>query len=360
MITPKELYFARIESGEYKEDKHQQEVIFLLNEIYLKLLPRLRKSIFRGWFTKHQTPVKGLYLWGGVGIGKTWLMDLFCHCLPKEKTLRMHFHQFMSETHQQLKLFSDKKNPLELIAKKIAQQYQVICFDEFFVSDITDAMLLAGLFKALFANGLTLVTTSNVAPDDLYKGGISRDRFLPAIDLIKHNTHVRHISSTNDYRMQTLATSGVYLTPLGEATRAKMRRIFETVAGDNFTENELITIHGRAIQTLRRSQNVIWFLFEDICSIPRSQEDYLELAKSYHTIIVSNIPKLESWQINEVIYLINLVDVLYDANIRLFVSCECAIDDIYRSGQKIFEFERTKSRLYEMQSLEYLQRHHKY
>lgn len=361
MITPFDKYQELLNSGEFKEDELQKKIIMVLNEIYLELLPRFSNTNFlKKLFSGKPEPVKGLYLWGGVGVGKTWMMDIFYDCLPEHGKLRMHFHQFMLSIHKKLKQYKDEKDPLILIAKKIAKDNVVICFDEFFVSDIADAMLLAGLFDALFKEGVSLVTTSNVEPDNLYKGGISRDRFLPAIEHLKQYTQVIHIESINDYRLRELQNARTYLMPLGEETRKKMRKIFESLTNQSWSQYELIMIAGRGIQTLRKGSGIIWFLFDDLCTIPRSQVDYLEIAQSYHTVILSNVPKLTEDQTNEALYLINLVDVFYDANVKLLISAACPIDEIYEKGSMQFEFERTKSRLHEMQSLEYLQKAHRY
>lgn len=361
MMSPKQRYQALTKSGEFEKNSQQEAVIDMLDAIYQQLLPRLKaKNFITKIFHHKKEPLKGLYLWGGVGIGKTWLMDIFYGCLPEQGKMRSHFHQFMARIHRQLKQLHDKQDPLKIIAKQIAENYQVICFDEFFVSDIADAMLLAGLFTALFQEGLTLVTTSNIHPDGLYKGGISRDRFLPAIELLKKYTDVVHIESEKDYRLRQLQNAGVYLMPLGEATRLKMRAQFDSLTDANWTQDELIIIAGRGIQTIRRGKGIIWFRFKDLCNIPRSQLDYLEIAKSFHTVLLSGVPKLNESQTNEAIYLINLVDVFYDAKVKLIVSADCAINEIYVTGQMQFEFARTRSRLQEMQSIEYLQQPHIY
>lgn len=360
-MTPKEKYQHCIEGGDYEPDEQQEAIVNLLNDVYLKLLPSYpSKNFLKKLFKPKRETVRGLYLWGGVGIGKTWLMDLFYSCLPCEGKLRMHFHQFMLHTHEQLKQHKDEKNPLQLIAKQLAKEYVIICFDEFFVSDIADAMLLGGLFKALFSEGVSLVTTSNISPDDLYKGGISRDRFLPAIELLKQYTKVVHLESKKDYRLRDLQSAGTFLVPLGEATRQKMQVRFESLTDSEWTQNEVLTIAGRGLPTFRKGKGIVWFLFKDLCNIPRSQVDYVQIAKSFHTVLLSNVPKLHSNQTNEALYLINLVDVFYDAKVKLLMSMECSIEELYEQGDMVFEFQRTKSRLKEMQSIEYLQKPHVY
>lgn len=361
MMAPLEKYYQLISSGKFERSSEQEQVVKVLNKIYLKLLPHFaKKSVLKKLFSRNRKPVKGLYLWGGVGIGKTWMMDIFFQCLPEQKKMRMHFHQFMLVIHKQLKHYRKEKDPLKLIARNIAKNNLVICFDEFFVSDITDAMLLGGLFDALFKRGVTLIATSNVAPDDLYKDGISRDQFLPAIELIKTNVHVVYIQTSKDYRLRELKNAGTFLTPITEETRQKMQYYFDNLTDQTWTQNELIILSGRSLQTVRKGSGIIWFLFQDLCTIPRSQVDYLEIAKSYHTVFLSDVPKLSEDQTNEAIYLINLVDVFYDARVKLIMSAACPIQEIYQEGLMKFEFERTKSRLIEMQTLDYLQKPHRY
>lgn len=359
-MTPLKKYQELIERGEFQSNSQQKQVIVILNKIYLELLPRFGQcKMFKKLYFWRKTPIKGLYLWGGVGVGKTWMMDIFYQCLPNKKKMRMHFHQFMLIIHQRLKYYRDASDPLKWIARDIANENIVICFDEFFVSDITDAMLLAGLFDALFRQGVTLIATSNVKPDNLYKDGISREQFLPAIELIKINTDVLHISLKKDYRLRELKKAGTFLTPFTKETSEKMQRYFESLT-DTWSQNETLILLGRPVQTFRRGNGVIWFLFQDLCAMPRSQVDYLEIAKSYHTVFLSNVPKLKENQTNEAIYLINLVDVFYDANVKLIISAVCSIEEIYQEGLMKFEFERTKSRLIEMQTVEYLKKPHLY
>lgn len=361
MTSPKQKYQALLSSGEFEKNAQQEIVVNILENIYQQLLPRLQpKTVFQKLFNKKFQPINGLYLWGSVGVGKTWLMDIFYHCLPEHAKMRLHFHQFMLKIHWQLKQLQHKTDPLKIIAKQIAQNTKVICFDEFFVSDIADAMLLSGLFEALFQEGLTLVTTSNVPPDQLYKGGISRDRFLPAIELLKRYTQVLHIVSATDYRMRQLQDAGVFFMPLGEAARQQMRDCFEALADCAWTQNEILIIANRGIPTIRKGHGIVWFHFRDLCNVPRSQFDYIEIAKSFHTVFLSGVPKLTEEQTNEAIYLIHLIDVFYDAKVKLVMSVNCAIEEIYEKGQMEFEFARTRSRLQEMQSLEYLQEPHVY
>ncbi len=360
-MTPLARYQQLIASGEYQPDPEQAQVMHEFDKVYMALKPRfvapgiLKKSI--QWLKPKSVLVKGLYIWGDVGVGKTWMMDIFYHCMPEAVRMRMHFHRFMREVHRELKRLQGSADPLNLIAKRIAKTKIVICFDEFFVHDITDAMLLAGLLEALFNEGVTLVTTSNTAPDELYKNGLQRERFLPAIAHIKQNTTVLHMVGNNDYRLRELHQAGVYFYPIDDTTRDKMRARFEAIV-TKWEEHELLLIAGRGIPTVRSASGVVWINFQVLCSTPRSQMDYLELAQSFHTIFLSQVPKFGSRDNNQVLYLINLVDICYDTKVNLVISAAVPIEDLYQEGRLKQEFERTKSRLYEMQSIEYLQTPH--
>ena len=355
-MTPKSIYQQHLNTQEYQADDQQAAAVDKLEIIYQELMATTKQSKLKRWFSANDTPIQGLYLWGGVGIGKTWLMDMFCEALPNDFYLRIHFHRFMHQIHMELKRLQGEKNPLNLIAKRYASKIKVLCFDEFFVKDITDAMILAGLFQALFHEGITLVTTSNCAPDELYKNGLQRERFIPAIELIKKYTDVMHITTEKDYRLRELHQAGIFHHPINEITREKMRATFETLADKNWKKNELLLIQGRAIETIRLGTSVAWFNFHALCDIPRSQVDYLQIAKMFHTVMLSNVPQISTKQDNLVTYLINLIDIFYDSNVKLIMSSEVSIEEIYPSGRLSFEFRRTLSRLQEMQTLEYLQK----
>lgn len=356
-MTPTQAYQQQLEEKLIRPDARQQQVITILETIYQHFITRyhqrssplgkLRRSI------KPRTPIQGLYLWGQVGIGKTFLIDLFFNCLPAKK-MRIHFHQFMQNLHAELKEQQGHQDPLQRIAKKIADDYIVICFDEFFVSNITDAMLLGELFNHLFEGGLCLITTSNIAPDDLYKDGIQRENFLPTIELIKKYTKVVNLDSVLDYRLEHIHKGGIYFTPLDEASKNHLTVCFKHFSDNAAFSYDGVQILGRHIQTKRHTEHVIWFDFIEICSSPRSQNDYLELGKKYHTIIVSNIPFIEATETNSIILFIELVDILYDQHIRFVAQSAVPITEIYTDGKKLFEFERTKSRLIEMNSEDYL------
>lgn len=353
-MTPKQRYQALIESGQYQVDANQALAIDQLEIIYqaVQTIFATKNKLLKQLKIKRLNP-KGLYLWGGVGIGKTWLMDMLYHCLPKACCLRLHFHQFMQQIHLQLEQLKGKKEPFKIIAKQFAKQKIVLCFDEFFVSDIADAMILRGLFEALLAEGIILVTTSNAAPDELYKNGLQREQFLPAIALIKANTKVLHLPTKCDYRVQIATENIAFYTASDEQASSKMQSYFEQVAGTIWDENQPILIAGRKINTIRHATNIVWFSFNALCNIPRSQVDYLEIAQNYRTVLISDVPQIRSDQDNIILYLINLIDIFYDNRIKLIISASVALDDIYPQGRFNFEFQRTKSRLIEMQSQHY-------
>lgn len=356
-MTPIDYYQQQLASGEFQANPFQQQAITYLQRVYDELTninnPK-KKWLFK---KTRKNLIKGVYLWGGVGIGKTWLMDIFFHCLPQPK-LRLHFHRFMQLVHQQLQTLQGKADPLKKIAKQFAQQTPIICLDEFLVHDITDAMILANLLEALFAENIILITTANVEPNNLYHNGLQRGRFLPAIELLKKNLETVHLTSQTDYRLRTLEQAGTYFFPLNEYTTQCMQTAFKKFTLDSAIHPQALEINGREIMTLGYSGDIVWFDFNTICNVPRSQLDYLEITKCFSTILISNVPQIKTEQDNIARYLINLVDVCYDTQVKLIISAEVAIDELYPAGRLSFEFKRTRSRLLEMQSLNYLHRDH--
>lgn len=355
-MTPLQYYQQQLDSGLIEKDPQQLEAMQDLQRIYTQLLKQdsLRKN-FLGQLVhslKSPKPIKGLYLWGSVGVGKTFMMDIFFHCLPINK-LRVHFHQFMQRTHDELTRLQGQKNPLDIFAKKLAKETSVLCFDEFFVSNIADAMLLGGLLKSLFENGICLIASSNVQPDDLYKNGIQRENFLPAIELIKNNTTVFHMISHHDYRLEHVTQAGVYFTPLSSEAEQNMEKSFQHFSNHKPGAKGTIDIYGRPVKIRKQSGSTIWFDFTDICGIPRSQKDFLYLAKHYQTVLISNIPVISQNENNLITSFINLIDVLYDARIKLVISAETHVEGLYPEGQMRFAFARAQSRLIEMQSADY-------
>ncbi len=352
-MTPLDYYHEQCNKGIIVEDPEQYAAMEQLQHIYLNLLTEQHKR--QGLFSIFHKPesVKGLYLWGSVGIGKTFLMDCFYHCLPFKEKMRMHFHQFMQSVHEKLKKYQGKKNPLDIIAKDISRDIFLLCFDEFFVSDITDAMLLGQLFRSLFQRGVCLVTTSNIPPDDLYKNGLQREQFLPAIAMLKENTTVMHIPTTVDYRLRHLKEAGVFYSPLNEAARQNMEKSFESLRDNQPVSTDPVMILGRQIHVRKQAGKIIWFDFSDICTVPRSQNDYLAIAEKFHTVFISDIPAIPASAKDTICLFISMVDVFYDARVRLVISSAEPIGEIYSRGYMILEYTRTHSRLLEMQSTDY-------
>nr|WP_301541934.1 cell division protein ZapE [Shewanella sp. KJ2020] len=310
--------------------------------------------------TSAPAATKGLYLWGGVGRGKTYLMDTFYDALPGDKKLRAHFHRFMHQLHLDLDSLKGTRDPLLVIAKQMAAKYRVICFDEFFVSDITDAMLLGTLFQALFKEGVVLVATSNIIPDDLYKNGLQRARFLPAIALINQHCEVLNVDSGIDYRLRTLEQAEIYHYPLDAQADTNLLHYFEQLAPEAEVSTEAIEIEGREIQIRQQAQGVLLADFRALCDGPRSQRDYMELARIYHTVLVSGIEQMGAFLTGDDIArrFLAMVDEFYERNVKLIVSAQVPLEDIYADGLLSFEFRRCRSRLIEMQSHDYLKTEH--
>jgi len=301
---------------------------------------------------------RGIYLWGGVGRGKTFLMDLFFGSLNIDKKKRIHFHRMMRDIHARLKTLDNVEDPLDRVAGDIASETRVLCFDEFFVSDIGDAMILGRLLEKLFDRGVVLVTTSNARPADLYKDGLQRDRFLPAIALLEQQTDVIKLDGGTDYRLKLLQEAGTFLTPSGNAANASLMHYFEEIASGETVEQHVLDVLGRDVQTQRCAKGVVWFDFTDICDGPRSQEDYIEIARWYPTVIVADIPALDRDLEGPARRFIAMVDEFYDRKVKLIVSADANIDTLYQGNRLQFEFDRTTSRLTEMQSNEYLHAAH--
>jgi cell division protein ZapE len=301
---------------------------------------------------------RGIYLWGGVGLGKTFLMDLFFGLLNIEKKKRIHFHRMMRDIHTRLKSLGEIENPLDRVAADIAAETRVLCFDEFFVSDIGDAMILGRLLEGLFKRGVVLVTTSNSRPADLYKDGLQRERFLPAIALLEEQTNVVELDGSTDYRLKLLQEAGTFLTPSGEDADVKLTRYFEEIASGEIVERHVLDVLGRDVQSRRCAKGVVWFDFMDICDGPRSQEDYIEIARWYPTVIVADIPVLNRGLEDPARRFIAMVDEFYDRKVKLIVSADANADALYQGNRLQFEFERTSSRLIEMQSNAYLHAAH--
>jgi len=301
---------------------------------------------------------KGVYMYGGVGRGKSFLMDLFFNAVPLKRKTRLHFHEFMREVHRELRELQGTQNPLDVLGQRMAQRYKLICFDEFHVADVTDAMILHRLLDSLFANGVGFVTTSNFHPDGLYPNGLHRDRILPAIELLKQKLAVINVDNGTDYRGRALTHIDLYHCPLGPQADAAMKVAFDQLA-EAHDEDPKLHIESREITAVRRAGGVVWFDFRMLCGSPRSQNDYLELATRFHTLMLSNVPQMGVQQASEARRFTWLVDVLYDRRVKLVMSAAVQPDELYVQGPMSHEFPRTVSRLGEMQSQEFLALEHR-
>lgn len=361
---PLSRYQHDLRRPEFHEDAAQAMAVRHLQRVKDELVERYEASkeargLGRLKIQKQQRePVLGLYMWGGVGRGKTYLMDIFFESLPFRRKLRIHFHRFMQRVHKELNSLRGTRDPLEIVADRLHEEAVVICFDEFFVTDITDAMLLGGLFEKLFARGVTLVATSNIVPDRLYENGLQRERFLPAIAMVKKYCEVLNVDAGTDYRLRVLEKAALYHTPLGPAADAALRESFVALTGGVSKGQGEILVNERAIHVIDHNDDVLWATFSELCETPRSATDYIEIAREYHTVLLSGIPIMDARNDNAVRRFINLVDEFYDRHVKLIVSAETEIATLYEGGRLNFEIERTKSRLLEMQSKEYLASEH--
>lgn len=353
---PSEIYQQRVDNNQLRFDNKQFDVLRHLDTVFKQLVIRKKvRASYAGQVRrkiKPRQPITGLYLWGSVGTGKTQLMDLFYNHIPVKK-MRCHFHAFMRDLHHQLRDRQGEANPLKLIAKTIADEHLLICFDEFFVTNITDAMLLGELFKYLFQGGVCLVTTSNIAPKNLYLDGLQRERFLPTIKLIQQFTITHHLDSNDDYRLQHIKQAGVYHYPLTPSSQENLEISFTHYAKGNEVSSAAVLINDREIPIIKSAGDVIWFDFKSICNPPRSQIDYLALCDRYSTIIISDVTQLSENQTNTAILFIKLVDVLYDTGTKLIISAETEAEQLYSKGRVTFAFQRTVSRLIEMNTEAY-------
>ena len=374
-LSPSQHYQLALKAGELLEDAAQAEVIDRLNDLYHRLLKRYETD--QGLWSRTtrrlgrtREPERGLYVWGGVGRGKTMLVDSFFDCLPWQRKLRVHFHRFMQRVHGRLAAHSGAKNPLERVADEIADEALVLCFDEFFVSDIGDAMILAGLVEALFKRGVTLVATSNIPPSDLYRDGLQRARFLPAIALIERHLEVVHLDAPTDYRFRTLQRAALWHTPHDGAAHEALAGYFASLGGQAVADSaaglvssagapQWLEINQRRMQLIASAPGMAWFTFSTLCDEPRSAADFVELAREYHTILVEQIPVLARDKEDSARRFINLVDEFYDRNVKLIATAACAPEALYHGTRLRFEFERTVSRLQEMRTHEYLRAEHR-
>jgi cell division protein ZapE len=349
-----EFYQDALTKRGFQADAAQQLAVDRLQQTYDEwvLYKEKRSNRLTRIITRPDVP-RGVYMWGGVGRGKSFLMDSFYSVVPLVRKTRVHFHEFMRAVHRQLDELKGVANPLDEVARNIAKKYRLICFDEFHVSDVADAMLLYNLLNALFENGVSFVMTSNYQPDALYPDGLHRDRMLPTIALLKEKLDVLNVDSGNDYRKRALEQVEAYVTPLCAATDQILRDDFLRIA-EVADEDAHINIEGRDLRALRRAGSVIWFDFATLCGGPRSQNDYLEIASRFHTVILSSVPAMSAAMSSEARRFTWLIDVFYDNKVKLIMSAEVSPEQLYTQGTLSNEFHRTVSRIIEMQSREYM------
>lgn len=352
--TPGQRYEAELRRHGFERDPAQERAVDALDALQARLLAAPVPTLWRKLLRQEPPPVKGLYLWGGVGRGKTWLMDGFFENLPLEDKRRLHFHRFMREVHAELKRLGGHQDPLREVAEHFRAKARVLCFDELYVSDITDAMLLGRLFQHLFSLCVTLVATSNVPPDGLYKDGLQRGRFLPAIKLLKGHCQVLDVDGGTDYRLRHMQRTELFYVPAGPEADRHLGQVFARLVGHLAPEAGALAVNERPIPVLRHADGVAWFGFEALCEGPRSQEDYIEIARSFHTVLLSGIPELGPDREDAARRLIALVDEFYDRRVKLAASAAVPLDRVYAGKRLGFEFQRARSRLTEMQTKEYL------
>lgn len=364
--TLRETYERQVAERGFRADPAQLAIVGRLDALRSRLIAAHHaRASFAGRLVRavvrRNAPAleRGLYLWGPVGRGKTWLMDIFYQSLPFPERRRRHFHRFMHDVHAELKSLRDVEAPLEAVAERLASEVRVLCFDELFVTDIADAMILGGLFGGLFRRGVTLVATSNVPPGDLYRDGLQRQRFLPAIELIERHVEVVTAEGDRDYRLRQLTQAGTYLPSMDSNTGGRLRSLFAELSDHADASDGSIEIEGRPIPVVRQSDGAAWFEFDALCGGPRSQEDYIEIARDYQTIVVSGVPVMDTTREDEARRFIALVDELYDRCVKLVISAAVPPAQLYRGERLVLEFQRTASRLTEMQSEDYLAREHR-
>ena len=363
---PKITYQNALDANKISYDENQMRIVEHLNSLHIQLsktptttqtfIGKKLTGIFRR--PNNQPSIQGLYIWGSVGRGKTYLMDIFYECLSEENKLRLHFHRFMQDVHYQLGRIKNEESPLTIVAENFKQRTSVICLDELFVSDIGDAMILAGLLEAFFSHGITLVTTSNCHPDDLYKSGLQRQKFLPAIDLIKSHTKVVELGGDKDHRLEFLEHADIYHHPLDSDANDVMLNNFLHVSPEPGIDNECLYIEDRTIQTVRCADGVVWLTFTALCDGPRSAADYIEIGRCFNTVLISDIPLLTNKD-DLAKRFITAIDEFYDRSVKVIISAEAPVHELYKGQKLSFEYQRTISRLLEMRSHDYLARPHK-
>ena len=362
-MKPSEKYIQFVEQSGYETDRNQIQAMHLLDDL-VEQLSLKREAENPSWLQRlvgkktSNNVTRGIYFWGGVGRGKTFVMDIFYRCLQDTRKSRRHFHGFMNDVHKSLKQKAGLENPLKAIGQDIAAEIDVLCLDEFVVTDIGDAMILSGLLEALFERGVVLVTTSNSPPQDLYRDGLQRARFLPAIDLISSYCRVVNLDSGKDYRLQGLQQTHLYSVPHSEAADQEIRRYLDEHLALRRTEQKSLNVNGRDIPVVVCVEDTIWFSFSSLCKTNRSQTDYLEIARMFNTLIVTDIEVMSSLQDDIARRFVLLIDVMYDHRVKLICTAAADAENLYEGKRLSFEFERTSSRLIEMQSQHYLSEAH--
>ena len=357
---PSDRYRAGVARGDWHDDPAQHAALHVLDRIHGALLQPSRSGLLDRLLGRDAATVPdGLYLWGGVGRGKTFLIDLFFAGLPFAEKRRTHFHRFMREVHERIRVHAGERDPLAEIVRGWRGSLRVLVLDEFFVGDIGDAMILARLLERMFAEGIVLVTSSNVAPKDLYKDGLQRARFLPAIGLVERHCEVVYLDSDTDYRLRALTRSPVYRTPLDGDSDGWLDMRWRELGGDDAHRDAGIGIEGRRIAVRARCKDMAWFDFDALCEGPRGTADYIEIAREFHTVLLGGIPVLDATRDDAARRFVHLVDELYDRHVNLVCTADAPPHALYAGERLAAAFERTASRLVEMQSTEYLAASHR-
>lgn len=362
-MSPKAWYQAKKSEPGFLPDPAQDAAIAELDLLWNQLIDfKSRRNQFLGRSLRSPDVPRGLYLWGGVGRGKTFLMDAFYDCLPYRRKRRIHFHNFMAEVHHEMKLLAAERDPLIALCDRIERSTRVLCLDEFHVDDIADAMILGRLISAIFERGVILITTSNYPPDGLYPNGLQRQNFLPAIALLKRELRILHIESEHDYRLRKAERKALFLvsddTSDDRENESRLNRWFGRISCGTPIDDRFLTIRQRRIPVVRQAENTVWFEFNELCGGAHAQEDYLAIAHRYPTVFLSHIPRMNSEHAAAAKRFTWLIDVLYDNNVRLIASAAAAPEHLYADGLENGEFTRTSSRLSEMQTQQYLQLPH--
>ncbi len=363
MQTPWEKYQQDLKRDDFSVDEEQKKAVKKLQALFEQLTSvsnnkTLVAKLCAVMGLKNYNTIRGIYFWGGVGRGKTYLVDTFYDCLPFENKMRSHFHRFMQSVHKELKTLKNVESPLNIVAERLASKTRVLCFDEFHVSDITDAMLLSGLLRGLFERGVVLVTTSNLRPDELYKDGLQREQFLPAIELLKEYTEVCNLDSGIDYRFRYLNQAEIYHTPLDDKATPMLDENFIHMCPDKGEHHAILEIENRNIPTVRCGDGVVWFEFDALCDGPRGPADYIEIARQFQTVLLANVPVMDDMKNDLAKRFITMVDEFYDRHVKLIITAEEEPSALYQGKRFAMEFQRTVSRIEEMRTHDYLTKEH--